>query len=474
MWEELYENTKKFLIAPVSRMVQKGWLSLDITSYNLVASFDKFLKNFIRIGADLSASNTPTINIRIIEGFLRNYLKIVFVKEYREILEEAISEFVLTDKRFKSNYKQVRRLVKEFIDVESRSLCFFNIINAVYIIHYNRFIKLPELCKYYGVEDINHKKYNFSPKIESDVKDYIKKIEHKYNLAESELFFLKYIEEIDFNSKPDNPVVDAFNNVFLYEYIKSDRDLDDLKELLEKEEADERLKNTNLNPFAYLKLDIPRYILKFITGYRIIYRNILTEPIPIEITDDDDNTKEEKVTIFQNEPFTDNFNKIAEATRELSILTQNEKLTVTSKSYLHYIERRLLESKDAEMACKHIESIISNLYFVSSKLSNALYRNYKASTLQANDLLQAYKNQHEPVNVKSEEYNLIPYSFNIITNNRYHENKKIIDVLNEIMYVTVNIAYLFRYENLMDRLIKKPELINDSEYYVKIKSKIFN
>jgi hypothetical protein len=329
------------------------------------------------------------------------------------------------------------------------------------------------MCKYYGVEDIKHKKYNFSPKIESDVKDYIKKIEHKYNLAESELFYLKFIEEIDFNSKSDNIVVKAINSVFLYEYIKSDRDIDELKDLIEREEANEKLKSTNLNPFAYLKLDLTRYMLKFITGYRIIYRNILTEPIPVDIEEDGE-TREEKVEVFHNDPFIDNFNQISEATRELSILTQNEKLTVTSKSYLHYIERRLLESKEAESACKYIESIISNLYFISSKISSALYRNYKASTLQANDLLQAYKNQHQPINLKSDEYNLIPYSFNFITNNRYHQGKRIIDVLNELMFVTVNFVYLFRYENLMDRLVKKPELINDSEYYVKIKSKIFN
>lgn len=470
MWEELYENTKKYMIAPVSALVQKGWLSLDITSYNLIVAFDKFLKNFIRYGEDISATRTSTENLRSIEGFLPYYLKIIFVREYREILEESISEFTITDKRFKSNYKYIRRLIKEFLDVESRSLCFFNIINAVFITHYNRFIKLADMCKSYGVEDINHFKYEFSNKIEKEVKDYIKNIEHKYNKAESELFFLKFIHEIKFDSKEDNYIVQMINKTILYEFVSSKNSLEDVKQKVENADDNSKLKNVETNPFSYLKKDLPKYLLKFITGFRIIYKKVLTEKITIRTNDGD----EKQIILFKDNPFKENFDKISEYTREMSLLMQNEKLNVTSSMYLTYLERKLLNTQEAEKMCQNIEQVVEQFYLISDKLSMVLYRNYKASGLDAGNLLEAYKKQNEPLNISEDKSQLIPYSFDQLVNDRYHNYDKIIDILNEIMELTVNTAYLMKYQSVLERLAKKPELINDSEYYVKIKSKIIN
>lgn len=472
MIKDLYENTKKYLIAPVNQMVKKGWLSLDITSYNLIVAFNNFLKNFIRAGADLKASNSSSDNLKIVERFLINYLRVVFVREYREIVEESISEFVLTDKRFKTNYKQVRRLVKEFIDIESRSLCFFNVVNAIFINNYNRFIKMIELCRLYGVNDIKHNKYDFSPQIQTEVKDYIKKIEHKYEVAESELFFLKYIEDISFNSEEGNPIVKIFNNIILYDYTDKDTDIDKLKEMKEnKIVGGEKVKNLDLNPFSHMKTDLSRYLLKFITGYRIIYKNILTSPLTIEI-ESDEGIKEEQTTLFQDNPFQAMFQRISEYARELSILGQNEKLIITSTTYLKYNNNKLLESSEAERACGHIQSIVNEIYNIATKLNKAIYKNYKTSSLEAQEKLEAYKQQSEPMKIDTEENELIPFSFDTVIEDRYHYGKKVIDLLNEIMYVTINFVYLARYEPVMERLARKPELIADSEYYVKIKSKI--
>lgn len=471
MWNDLYEKTKKYLIAPVNQIVLKGWMALDINSYNLVTIFDKFLKNFIRYGEDLSTTRSANENLRTIEGFIKNYLKVIFIKDYREILEEVILEYILTDKRFKTNYKDIRRLLKEFLEIESRSLCFFNVLNAVFIIYYNRFIKLSELCKHYGVEDINHYKYQFSPKIEAEVREYIEKIEHKYKNAEKELFYLKYIEEISFYSSPNNSIVKLFNSICFYELISKGTNFDKIKKVIDNEVEKKDEKDLKMNPFNTFKMDVSKFVLKFITGFKIIYKNILTDPITIDAENDNEKNKT-AITLFNNNPFQAHFLKISDFTRDLSLLSQNEKFKVRKEEYFFFIDDKLLETKEAEKICELVESIVSELYSIANKICFTLFKNYKASCMNPDELLHVYKEKNEPINLSSDELCLIPYAFNTIIDNRIHSERKILNVLNEIALITINFVYLMKYSPLMERLVKRTELIDDSEYYVKIKSKI--
>ncbi len=461
-WRQIITDAREFLLKQINYTLFHGWKSLDAESYNIIVIFNKFLLKFVKDGDLLDRNESDAYNLKVIESFIENYLTITHKANNKELLKESLYGVLFLNADFKPSLKDTMRVLEEIINTDKRKLCFFNIILSCYALYYNRFIKMADLINYYNIKEIKSEQHEFGQKTLTEIKSYMTKIDEEVVEIEDKLFYLKYIEpDLTFNMGKSKPWINIFNSLsFIDESLKSNSG-----ELLEEAKEAGEAKS----PYHALTNEIVWYTSSITEGFLAHFADVLQTEIQI-IKDGNVRT----IKIFNPAIFQQELELLESTLKDYKYMrTSGEAISVTFETYQKFILTGRVDLEKENRLCQKMADYLYNFKEIAYKLVAIVFRHHRASQASSSDLLKKYQTQNEPImSEKESEDRLIPYAYDTITNHDYLDNKKILDVLNQIIYFAMNLIFLFKDNEITILCQEKGELIEKMDRYFKLKSKI--
>ena len=458
LWRQIYAGIRDHLFKQVNYALLNGWKILDPLSYNTLSTFNNFLIKFIKDGELLDRNQPTSHNLKVVESFIKPYLQLSHNPKYKEILKESLYEVLFISNEYKAKVKESIKFLEEVINTDKRTLGFFNIILAIYSLYYNRFIKLGDLLKYHKVKEIDGAQHDFNQKTLNEIKDYMEKINEELAETEDELFFLKFIDgNLKRDTHKDNDWVDLFNKLSLFSQLSTNK----------KSQNGFKEPQVEIKPFNTFFQDIIAHISKATQGFLANYSSILKGDFEV-LT----GGIYKRVSIFKPFMFKREIQDLEDLARDYEYMrTSGDVISVRFETYYLYTTKGNLDLEKEEKLCKMIEKNISNAKTIAYKIISILRNHYKTSKLSSTELLERYKTQNEPIDETQKE-RLIPFAFDNITHHPYLQDVKVIDVLNEIAFYTINLIHLFQEKETFKRFLERDTLLEKMETYLKLKAKV--
>lgn len=458
-WRQCYSDAKEHLQKQVNYALLHGWKDLDPEGYNTISTFNKFLNKFLREGEFLDRNKSVTENIKILDSFIEPFLKLSTDPNYKSILKESLFEVLFSNPDYKDNIRETLKILEELTDTSKRTLGFFNVILALYSIEFNRFVKHKDLLKHHGVEDIDFNNYDFSQKTLSEISTYMNKIDLELNEIENELFELKFVDNgLNAETGTDDPWVSLFNKLCIFEH------------------TGKRVRGTpseapfEKNPFQSLFSDILRYLSRASQGFLAYYGNVLKGECEIGGKEG----KGKKAIVFTTDLFKTNVHIIEEVIKDYEYMkSSGEMIAINYDIYSRFVHRNKADIEKEDKMCRMIQRLIDNYKDIATKMVKILQKHDRASQTTANELLEKFKNQNDAIESIGKE-RLIPFAFETIVYHRYLDKIKIIEVIDQIAFFTMNVIYIFRDNEILNRFSERDALVEKMETYLRLKSKVTN
>ncbi len=459
-YKKIINESTNLLMKPLNYLVEHGWEKLDRRSYNVVVTFNKFIRLFVQMG-NIFRHDDHKFTFKELEQYIHLYLQVVSKKSNVEILKEAFYEILFFVPSYKALFREMVKLVNEINNTESRGLCFFNIILGLFMVRYRRFVRMNEIINHYNIQDIDDSHYDFNPKIAQYIKDTLNTMEHKYKEAEKRLFFLRFLEEsISFRMEPTNPVFPLFGKVYYSEHLKYPKTVFDLR----KENSID-----NLDFMETFPSNITGPMSQFINGYLRVYGKFLRGQATLQYKD---GSKQPR-SIFKDWIFASELEKLQQSHNDLENLkASNAYFSIPLKTYTQYNKTKKTELEREEKLCSIMESISNAFYSIAEMISTILYNHFSAQNLKGEEIFSAATSQDKPIEKISSDPRLLPFAMHSVVDDNYLQNQLVHSIFNEIIVFTLNFTMLLEHTTLRKRLSEKQKYISQTEEYLNMKSKI--
>ncbi len=458
-WRRCYTDAREHLYKQVNYALLNGWKTLDPLSYNTLATLNKFLVKFIREGEQIDRNNSVSQNLKAVEGFMSQYLKLSYDPVYKDTLKEALFEVLFSSPEHKGNIRETIKILEEIVNTEKRTLGFFNIILGMYSINYNRFVKHHDLLNHFNVTGIDKNKFDFNQKAVNEIKSHLDNVDRDVLQLEDKLFEIKYVDDhLSHDSPIEHKWVSMFNKMYSYEFFSPKRGRGGSQEVPYEK-----------NPFQFLGQDVLRYLSKSTEGFLAFYGSILKGSIEIL-----KEKKSLKVNIFTGSLFRDSIQVMEEIIKDYDYMKgSGEVIVVSYQVYLDFLNKKKIDLEKEEKICRMIQRLLEAYEKITFTLIQILLQHDHASGASAPELLEKYKKQNEPIGDEGEGKNrLIPFAFESITFHRYLDNIKVIDILSQTVYYGVNLLYIFRDDAVMSRYLERDDMLEKMEGHLLLKAKL--
>lgn len=452
-FKQIVNDTMENLLKALNYVIHNGWKSMDIRSYNSIVAYYKFAQAIVRNGHKFNYQAADEVNYKVVESFLPYYLKIVYKPEYKEIIKDSLYEILFFNPDYKPHLKQILRVTDDFLNVERRDLCFFNIILATFILVYNRFVKIDEMFAYYQITPLEVDKFNFSQKVYSEVKDYRDNLEASHIQTEQQLYILKFLNERNgfFEQNKDSKEYKILTKLYQSERRVATASSDDKKE----EVPD-------------LESQLLKVMPRIMDGFRLNYFDILVDKIPVK-----HQGKEVTAQLFKEYIFGGDFQRLKELSQEIKRMTSGtESIELDFRTYVNYVMTGRVEIEKEEKFCQSIKEAMQLFWDIGYKLANILFRNYKAISSKDTDLFETFKKKYTPLEDYTGSPAFIPYYFDLVSNHKYIARRKVVKILEEISYFLINFVHYFRVQEIQKLLEKREKLVNEIESYIQVRAKL--
>ncbi len=457
-WRRCYTDAREHLFKQVNYALLHGWKVLDPLSYNTLSTLNKFLVKFIKEGEQLDRNNSVSQNLKAIEGFMGQYLKLSYDPNYKDTLKEALFEVLFTSPEHKDSVRETLKILEEIVNTEKRTLGFFNIILGLYSINYNRFVKHHDLLNHFNVTAIDKNKYDFNQKAINEIKNHLDNVDRDVLQLEDRLFEIKYVDDhLSYDSPPESKWVSMFNKMYFYEFYSLKRNREASKEVPYEK-----------NPFQSIGKDVLRYLSKSTEGFLAFYGSILKGSIEIL-----KEKKSVKVNIFTGSLFRSHIQVMEEIIKDYDYMNgSGEVIVISYPAYSDFVNQKKMDLEKEEKICRMIQRLLESYQNITFELIQILLQHEHASQASAPELLEKYKRQNEPISETSGKNRLIPFVFESITFHRYLDNVKIFDILSQMVYYGVNLLYLFRDDAIMKRYLERDDMLEKMESHLLLKAKL--
>ncbi len=459
-YKKIVSDATSLLMKPLNYLVENGWEKLDRRSYNVVVTYNKFIRLLVQMG-NIFRHNDHKFTFKELEQYIHLYLQVVSKRANVEILKEAFYEILFFVPSYKTHFREMVKLVNDINNTESRGLCFFNIILGLFMVRYRRFVRMGEILNHYSIQDIDDSHYDFNPKIAQYIKDTLDTMKHKYREAEKRLFFLRFLEEnISFSMEPTNPVFPLFGKVYYSEHLKYPKTVFDLR----KENTIESLDFMETFPS-----NISGPMSQFIGGYLRVYGKFLRGQATLQYKEGPKQSR----SIFKDWIFASELEKLQRLYHDLENLkASNAYFSIPLKTYLLYNRTKKTELEREEKLCSILEGISSAFYSIAEMISIILYGHFSAQTLKGEEIFSAAATQDKPIEKLTSDPRLLPFAMHSVVDDDYLQNQLVHSIFNEIMVFTLNFAMLLENTPLRKRFTEKQKYISQTEEYLNMKSKI--
>ncbi len=453
-WARYRADIEALLFKPFAYIITNGWRYLDRLHYNVCVSFAHFINYFVKNSKPLRQGKIND-QIFVFDDCMPNYLQVVSREEYRKILIEAIDETL--PKITIENIEFIKPFLEEIININiSKPLSFLNIVLSIYMLHYKKNFTLQTLCSFFKLPPINTNRYNFHKKVREAVKDEVKKARRRYNKVNKELFRIRSIDKnLSLNSDKHNPMVRFINRISV-----ANRDIQTM----------DKVENPmTSNPFRFIKEDLAGFMYRFLSGFLLTYSDFLNDRVYIKA-----GKERKKVQIFEESLFSNEISKINETIKDYEIMKQaSEYTTITLSTFVNY-QQNIKPTSDKEYKlCMYTKRALDALYSIRDTLNDAMYNNFLAGGLTGKMLLGAQKEKDIPIaSVEESSPRFLPYGKDLVIINRYHDGKTVEKVIDEVVMVSSNFAYLFGKEEVLQTIADEEELIRRCEEELQIISKL--
>lgn len=453
-WTRYRTDMETILFKPFSFIVNNGWRYLDRLSYNVCLSFATFIHSFVKHSLPLRHVKTDE-QILVFDTCLPYYLQVITRDSYKTILIDAVKKTLPRISNI-GNIKLIIPFLNEIIDITAGTKNFVNIILSIYMLHYRKYIDLQHLSKFFKLPSIITLKYNFHKKLKGVVKEEILKAKEIYSKANKSLFYIKPIDyELSFSSDRQNRTVRHINRICV-----TDRDIPTM------DNVENRMSS---NPFGFIEENLIGFFLRFVSGFIMTYNDVLVDSIYIKST-----SQRKKVMIFSEHVFGSHINVLKQVLNSYQSLKQRSEFsTIDIGTFNKYLRKEKIQSDREIKLCEYTNMALNTFFKFRDKLTEIMYNHFIASSLRGAEILEAQKEKDIPISeIMKSIPRFLPYASDTVIINRYHEGKTVSGLINEIIMILSNIAYLFEETQTMKILDKEEEFVKQCEESLLLISKI--
>jgi len=266
MWDAVYN-----LIRPLNYIVREGWKKINKFQYNVVVHFLGFCEEFYQqdfrhVKPETFFSYSRPKNIQ------KLFLILAQDSIYRDEIYIALETILSNHEVFKKNVPKLIGEAKVILDPHYTKPSFYNIVLAVNMIHYRKFLTFKDLIESEGISPLIKETFISTENVKFKIKNYIEELQRRLAVLEKEKLLIDLINKTYLNQSVEEQNTTILKKIFDFK----NPEMSDEKEFL----------------FSDYEKDLIGFMDRLLSNFYYVFDSLFTDKVRIE---EDGNTKILKV-----------------------------------------------------------------------------------------------------------------------------------------------------------------------------------